>query len=235
MATADRQEDGLEQERPAAKAIAAYMLRMGEKQQTMREAADELGYSVSYLSEVMRGAHDGHEGHVARTMQRVMRLEQLRQRRGDPDHYVETVPASRAVAALCMARVEEMIVVVIGPPGVGKTTAVEHYMTQAPDALVTRGSPGSTPRAFLSGLLTYSGTVRDLIQVLTDRLGRSRKLLLVDNADYLPEATLHCLQSVWDEARTGMAFLGTPAWLGRLRRRDSGTVRQFLDRVGHVE
>jgi DNA transposition AAA+ family ATPase len=128
--------------------------------------------------------------------------------------WVETVTARSVLSALSFAQMAEAVTVVYGGAGVGKTTTVRQYQTQAPNVWVVTATPAAASTgpmlkriAQTLGMRT-TGTVDTLEANIIERVRDTRGLLVIDEAQHLTHRALDCVRSIHDAAGIGLALVG---------------------------
>lgn len=123
--------------------------------------------------------------------------------------FVETKTAGEIAGALDLAGRIGGIALIVGPSGVGKSAAIEHYAGQRERAfVVTMGVGDSKPVPTLSKIAraldlecTANLGAKDLAEMIGRKLGPG-SVLVVDNAEHLPPELLLRLAS-FTERREG--------------------------------
>lgn len=139
-------------------------------------------------------------------------------RQGFQNTFVATAAWHEFQMACKIAENEKVIVIVYGPPGVGKSRCLQEYLM---DALATVPvsvlvSPNDTPRTFVQKLAKELGidkasAVAILEQNIADKLRRSGRPVFIDQANYLSEKGLGTVCYLWEVARVPVVLIGTPA------------------------
>jgi DNA transposition AAA+ family ATPase len=129
--------------------------------------------------------------------------------------------------------------VVVGAPGVGKSSAACHYTRNHPNVFKVVAHPIlSSPKALLEELSrvigSYQGGALHRVQRgLISKLRGTGALIMVDEAQHLTPVALDQLRSIHDEAEVGVVLLGNPAVYGRLEGQGrSAQFAQLFSRVG---
>lgn len=142
---------------------------------------------------------------------------------GSPRHgysrtFVETRAWYQVQEACATAINENAVVVVIGPPGVGKTRCLIEYaarkMATAPLSILC--SPNVTTHYFVQRLaqelkLDDRATTAKLEDKIVEKLRRYPRPLFVDQANYLKEKALGSICYIWEVARIPVVLAGTSA------------------------
>lgn len=126
-------------------AVADFQVWMEGEDMTQRQAARLLHIHPSTLSQVLKGSYEGRVGRICDRIRRVLRRAYLRDQVPDTPPFARTGIADAVTHALGLAHVEGGIVVVAGPTGIGKTTAVKRYAEQEPGTIYVVAGTHSSP------------------------------------------------------------------------------------------
>lgn len=132
------------------------------------------------------------------------------------------------------------ILLIYGPAGCGKTTALEYYYSKHPEdtlylqADTTRG----TPRAIVSLVLsTLGGTTNKSTQKIMDMLittlRTNKVLIMIDEAQHLSPKAFDTLRAVYDKANTSIVYAGNPNIIKQMYGRYENEFDQIFSRVGY--
>jgi DNA transposition AAA+ family ATPase len=146
-----------------------------------------------------------------------------------------------SLVAYCIKR--HLIGAFVVPAGSGKTMALRQLCEDTPGAiLVTVRRTRSSVKSFLQLLaralgMDEFGRAEDIQDAVTNRLVRSDRLVLIDEAHKLPVACLDIVREIADETRVPIVLAGTPSFYTTLTARRVGTVNaelmdQLYSRVG---
>lgn len=149
--------------------------------------------------------------------------------------YVYTATAKRVRDVLRLSHLEGEPVVLYGQAGLGKTRALNAYLTDNPDALLLDTDPTYNAKILLQKLAQMlgadtRGNLNELMEAVVGRLKDSGRIILVDEAENLPLRALECLRRVHDKAKVGLVLAGMPRLLVNLRGKN-GELRQLFSRV----
>lgn len=127
--------------------------------------------------------------------------------------------------------------VVFGDAGLGKTTAIEKYSAENPDVILVKANPSYTQRFLIQELhkkVGYEGVgaIYIMLNEIISKLKNSGRLIIVDQAEYLTQASLELLRTIYDEAKTGLLLVGMPKLYFNLKGKNSD-FRQLFTRVGY--
>lgn len=154
-----------------------------------------------------------------------------------PD-FVATPTALEFIESLTFAHILPDIVLIVGPPGIGKTMAAEHYRKVTPNVLMITASPatsrGNTILRELAGVLGLeSGMPAALYERVLKELGRNSPLIIVDEVQHLEMQALEQLRSIHDRLGVGLALLGNETVHSRITSGINESAHaQLISRVG---
>jgi len=209
---------------------------------TRASLARATGYSASAIRGVLLGCYKSDPSDVLRAIGEYLARHKLRRIVDADPPFRRTQVSDRIYEALEVAHLQGTITMVLAPAGVGKSASVRAYARQHTRVILVLAGPGCTGRSTLALLAGRLGVAHSLgaatlalrarvIEALTD----TDSLLCIDEADELPEESLQTLRIVAEEAGVGLAIIGTPQLLAKLRAKRSDTIAQFLSRVRFPE
>ena len=113
------------------------------------------------------------------------------------------------------------------------------YNIEHSDVILIEADLGYTPKVLFSEIhkkLGFDG-VGSIHSMLLDIIGRlkySGRLIIVDEAEYLPYKALELLRRIYNKAKVGVLLVGMPKLLKNLKG-DRGQYTQLYSRVGIVK
>lgn len=190
------------------------------------EAAREAGIHYATFSAWLNGTYAGRNDRVAADVKKwvAARMERAAARAAMPEapRFIVTPTAEAITSVLLHARAAADLVVVSGPPGIGKTSAACQFTRRTPNVWKIVGHPMlRSPRAALEELARIAGLMneRGLANVhrsIVQRVRGTGGLIIVDEANHLSSEALDQLRSVHDEADVGLALMGNAMVFSRL-------------------
>jgi DNA transposition AAA+ family ATPase len=149
--------------------------------------------------------------------------------------YVDIKVARTVTKVLRTCHINGVMGLIYGESGLGKTTATSEYARLHPDTIYIEANRAYSAKILfrhLHQILGYPGrgATIDMMNDVIARLKDSGRLIIIDQAEYLNETTLHLLRTVYDKARVGVAIVGTQE-LYRLVTRKKGELAQVLTRI----
>lgn len=237
MAT-ETQERKIELTPAQDRVIEAYRTEMEREGLTLHQAARPLGIAGSTLSQVLSHKYAGRIGEICSRMSRYLNRKRKRQLTPGLPAFKRTGVALDVLAACRDAHALTTPVLITGPSGCGRTHALAEYCREEPETIMVDAGPFARPKSILEGIarqlgLEAAGGIHHLRSAIAEALQDSDRLLVVDEIDYVGEYVLQTLRMIADEAHCGIVYSATPAFLAKLRRKRSGTIEQFLNRLAY--
>lgn len=155
--------------------------------------------------------------------------------------FVETSVSRVIFDVLDRARSERKCAAIVGAPGVGKTAAIREWAARhrINSCLTCTGTIAGSMRSLLEEIADLLGVYRERGIAATHRaLMRTQynagDLLILDEAQNLPDKHYREVLYIWDEAGLPIVFCGNPDVLKRVNT-DSGPYAQISRRVSRRE
>ena len=154
--------------------------------------------------------------------------------------FVETSVSRKITEVADLCRADCQIGVVSGAAGVGKTVALKQYAAAHPEILFVEVDFGYSAQGLFTELyeklgLGNRGVLERLSKEVIARLDSTERMLIIDEAEYLPHRALDLLRRVSDKAGVGILLVGLPRLIHKLRG-SHGEFAQLFSRVGiHVQ
>ena len=208
------------------------------KKVSQNQVAKEMGISPGAISLYKNGTYNGNitilekkiQGFLGREGRRVSNI---------TIPIAETTTIENIRVAVEMAHDYRDITVIVGEAGCGKTTAIRRYEAENPGAAIViyvlQEITISKLLALIAdaiGVYGKGGTKTMLIDRIVAELKGRDMVLIIDQADYLPDRALELLRCITvDMAEVGLVLVGMPRLEMQLRnlRNDH---EQLLSRVG---
>jgi DNA transposition AAA+ family ATPase len=138
-------------------------------------------------------------------------------RHGYANSFVETRTWHQLLKACATAIDENVIVVVYGKPGVGKSRCLTEFATakmKSTMPIQILCSANTTTRYFVQKIAKAIGvddrpTTAKLEDMIAEKLKRSPRPIFVDQANYLNEKALGSICYIWELARNPIVLVGT--------------------------
>lgn len=146
---------------------------------------------------------------------------------------------AKSVEAVCKrAHADKDFGLYAGRVGIGKTTACRQYVKQTPSAVLIEAFEGIDHSTFMTELLNAThtaitkGTVAAQMAQLIRALMGSDRLIIVDEANWLPKRSFGALRRLSDMAGIGVVLVGTAELLPMVQDPD-GRFGQISSRIGY--
>ncbi len=154
------------------------------------------------------------------------------------DGFVQTRVAEAIFNLVQYAVKRGMIAAFVIPAGAGKTITLQQLAEDTPGAmLLTVTRTRSTPKSFLQVWaralgMDEHGSAQDIQDSIINRMVRSDRLVLIDEAHKLQVSALDAIREVYDEAKVPIVLAGTPSLYTTLTTRRVGSVAsELLDQL----
>ena len=178
-----------------------------------------------------------------------LKLERVEARARRPE-FIPTLTANLILEKLREADERQVLALLYGPPGVGKTFAIEEFMDRVekpnnpekPEVLLVTAHSASTPKSLLAALclqvgIPHQATASTLAESLVRKLRTGHYLIIVDEANHLNIEAMELLRYVYDLGRLGVVLVGTLRLYEIFTdgSRPAGELEQLWSRVGICE
>lgn len=181
-----------------------------------KQVSTQAGLAYSTFSACMLGTYKGSYEQFDDLMPAWLEGRKSRERiilaRPKYPDFIMTPTARRIMALLESAQYEPEMSLVAGGAGLGKTMAAEAYAAQNPNVwILTADKSMQSSAATLNELAeTIGATERGMrrIRAITRRLKGTEGLIIVDEAQFLGNAAIEQLRSVFDQTGIGLVFMG---------------------------
>ena len=130
------------------------------------------------------------------------------------------------------------LALVYGEHGLGKTHSIMWWAVRN-DAVYIRANNEITQNGLLKGIVEELGErpfyqMQENYSLILKHLKQEPKIIIVDEAEYLPYKALELLRRIYDKANVGVLLVGMPKLLKNLRG-EKGQYTQLYSRVGIVK
>jgi DNA transposition AAA+ family ATPase len=178
-----------------------------------------------------------------------LKLEQAEARARRPE-FLPTLTAKLILEKLHEADGRQALALLYGPPGIGKTFAIEEFIDrmgkqedpQKPEVLFVTAHSASTPKSLMAALclqagIPHQGTAPTLAESLVRKLETGHYLIIVDEANHLDIEAMERLRYVYDLGHLGVVLVGTLRLYEIFTdgSRPAGELEQLWSRVGICE
>ena len=203
---------------------------------SMSAVARACGISAAAVSTFLSGNYKGRNDKVEKALEAFVRRYREKKATRVDLAYVHTSVAKKIHEIADMVHTDCEVGVIVGEAGVGKTFALQRYAELNPDAVLIEVDFGYSALWLFKELcrevgIEHRGQLSEMAAGIIKRLQGSGRLIVVDEAEYLPHKALELLRRVHDKAGVGMLLVGMPRLIHNLRG-SRGQYAQLYSRVG---
>ncbi len=179
------------------------------------QLAKEIGKSGAVVSQYLNGTYTGRVADVTEQLSKWLQMRNARKSQVVAPSFVETHTAKQIINALSYAHAAELISVVFGASGVGKTTTCRQYISNNNNCWMITASPAVSgigeclyEIALELGMDDAPKRKGSLSRAIKRRLIGTGGLLIVDEADHLDYPSLEALRILQEQTGIGMVLVG---------------------------
>ena len=224
-----------------------YMKARQLSRQQMAELIDVRCHSLAKYLDSLPGCSK--ESVEAALRAYFLKLERVEARARRPE-FIPTLTANLILEKLREADERQALALLYGPPGVGKTFAIEEFVDRVekpsnpekPEVLLVTAHSASTPKSLLAALclrvgIPHQATASTLAESLVRKLKTGHYLILVDEANHLSIEAMELMRYVYDLGYLGVVLVGTLRLYEIFTdgSRPAGELEQLWSRVGICE
>ncbi|MGR9014151.1 MAG: AAA family ATPase [Gammaproteobacteria bacterium] len=225
-----------ETDRRLVQRINAWLAQPGR---TGAELSRQTGIKDGTRSSILTGAYiSSPTQFLQRMIDAIERMEERNQSVKDEIPYAETSVALQIEAVCKRTHIDRDFGFFAGKVGVGKTTALRNYARKTQSAVLLEAFEGIDNSAFIQELIAATGSVAvkgtQAMQMagLIRALKGSDRVILVDEANWLPKRSFGALRRISDVAEIGVVLVGTAELLPMVQDPE-GRFGQISSRIGY--
>lgn len=196
------------------------------------------GINAGALSSWLNEKYEGNNDSIEKAISAFLRRNAEKQRAAEikTDIVVKTSIFRKVDEIARTVHAEGEIGVICGDAGLGKTVAASEYAAKNPGVIFVEADMSYTARSLFQEIhralgLGGSGSLSAIVAESIQRLQDSGRLIIVDEAEYLPRRALDLLRRLHDRAGVGILLIGLPKLI-HLLRGSRGEYAQLYSRVG---
>lgn len=215
--------------------LAAHLEAYGCSQ---RQAAKEMGVSATTISFFLKGTYQGDNAETAQKAEQFIRMDTVRRSVKQIPDICLTVHNTESILQKCeIAHMNNEVVLIYGPAGCGKTTALQYYAEHNNGVVyVEADATTNSPRCILQLLLekmgeSPAGTTNSMMRRMIARLHNTNQLVIIDEAQHLTERAFDTVRALNDKAHVGLVYAGNPSILQRMYGKRQSDFDQVYSRI----
>ena len=210
---------------------------------TQKQLAKKLDISDTVLSLYLANSYTGDNKKVTEKVKQYLHIGAVRKTLTPNPNYCESLfNTQRITECLQMAHASSEILLLYGPAGCGKTTALKHYAEHNNGVTyIEADATTGTPRAILLTLLESIGgqpigSTTQVMKSILNTLKGTNRLIIIDEAQHLTERSFDTIRAINDKIGIGLVYSGNPSILKKRWARREREVALLPSRIGlHCE
>lgn len=210
---------------------------------TQKQLARKLDVSDTVLSLFLANSYTGDNKKIVEKAKQYLHIGAVRKAlTPNPDYCESLLNTQRITECLQMAHASNEILLLYGPAGCGKTTALKHYAENNNGVTyIEADATTGTPRAILLTLLESIGgqpigSTTQVIKSILNTLRETNRLIIIDEAQHLTERSFDTIRAINDKIGIGIVYSGNPSILKQMYGRKEQEFDQLYSRIGlHCE
>ena len=210
---------------------------------TQKQLAKKLDISDTVLSLYLANSYTGDNKKVTEKVKQYLHIGAVRKTLTPNPNYCESLfNTQRITECLQMAHASSEILLLYGPAGCGKTTALKHYAEHNNGVTyIEADATTGTPRAILLTLLESIGgqpigSTTQVMKSILNTLKGTNRLIIIDEAQHLTERSFDTIRAINDKIGIGLVYSGNPSILKQMYGRREQDFPHLSSRIGlHCE
>lgn len=150
----------------------------------------------------------------------------------------QTQTVDEIFMAVSFAEAAGDISLIYGDAGLGKTISLKRYVSMHPDAIyIELKDCDKSVKGVCEKILSrigklQRGTDRLLVDIITEYLSSTPRLIIIDEAQHLSIRALENLRAINDVTESGIVLCGNPTVYDRMHGRGQAHFAQLYSRIG---
>lgn len=201
------------------------------------------GVSGAALSQFLTGSYQGRNENIAKKVMAVLQTEEKRQTAvitvKEPD-IVETAIMREIRFGMQYASERNDVIVVYGPPGIGKTVTMKLYASNNPSTVYITASPNiANSVEIMDEILEALGKKADggkrmKQKALISALSKTNRMIIIDEAQFLTLKGMETLRTIYDATKCPLVLCGNPKIMEMITDRNKTVTGQFFSRAVRI-
>lgn len=205
---------------------------------TLAFASRATGISRPVISDWAAGKYKGSNENVESKIKTFLTLQHnKRNAKSLPVKFTDTIVSLQIFDVLDQCNIDNDCAVITGSSGIGKTMALQEYARSNRNTIHIEANQSysafSLVKTIHKSLKAHTGRegLTDLVDDIIKTLKDSDRMIIIDEAEFLPVKALDIIRSICDNAHIGLALVGLPRLEANLRGR-RGENEYLHNRVG---
>lgn len=201
------------------------------------------GVSGAALSQFLAGTYQGRNENIAKKVMAVLQTEEKRQTAvitvKEPD-IVETAIMREIRFGMQYASERNDVIVIYGPPGIGKTVTMKLYASNNPSTVYITASPNiANGVEIMDEILEALGKKADggkrmKQKALISALSKTNRMIIIDEAQFLTLKGMETLRTIYDATKCPLVLCGNPKIMEMITDRNKTVTGQFFSRAVRI-
>ncbi|SFI91049.1 AAA family ATPase [Brevibacillus centrosporus] len=214
-------------------AIKDHMEKTGMSQSGVARA---LGISPAALSQFLKETYPSPHKLFGK-IRAFLTVDEAREVAPQKPDFVHTSQSQAVLDIITYCHVANVLGIVYGDAGIGKTEAIREYARNHPEAVVITMSPafgttkGVTEKLAKALKVQEGRSIRRMYEEINEKLVESGRVIIVDEAQHLPLKALDHLRSIADESGVGLVLIGNEEVYTRMTGRGEAAFAQLFSRI----
>jgi DNA transposition AAA+ family ATPase len=211
-----------------------------DKDKSQSFVAKAIDISSTQLSQYLGGIYKGDNANLDKKVKAFLDLQQARAaRKKIVAPFLETTVARRILDIADQVHEDGIMGVVVGPAGYGKSEGLKEFSRRNPDVLYLEIDQGYNALVLFAEIYRSEfgecghKELHDMHVAIIEKMKGSGRMLIIDQAEYLPLKALEMLRSMYDKAGVGILLCGLERLLENIRGQ-RGQYAQLHSRIGVV-
>lgn len=213
---------------------------IGESKRSRVQIARELGISQAALSQFLNDNYPGNNEEIALKTERFLTMGNAKKALAKaPEISLAVRNTESILQKTFFAHSTNDILLVYGPAGCGKSTALKHYAATNNGVIYVEADVTTNSyRSILFMILdemgeSVRGSTSYLMRYLIGKLKNTGKLIIIDEAQHLTEKCFDALRALNDRAGISLVYAGNPSILKRMEGKRAEDYDQVYSRIGY--
>jgi hypothetical protein len=192
-----------------------FLLWMEESGVTAKRIAGMVNRSAAAVTSYIDQSYQGDLAAIERDVARLLKQKENTDFSASASSFVKTSVAVAIFELLFFCYQRAKFGVIFAPSGIGKTEPLRQFKKTNDGVLLASANistrfPGTVLRLIArhSGGIPRQNSISDLLSTLCDRLKRSYRLLIIDEAHFLKWESLEAIRSIYDISGVGVILCG---------------------------